>query len=304
MTDPQTTNIQENGTQEKNLVKRRAKHIANALSIAGSDPSGGAGIQADLKSFAANHVYGMSVVTALTAQNTRGVTGIHLAPITFITAQIDAIFDDIRVDAVKIGMAATAETAIAIATALRGKPISNIVLDPVMVAKGGAPLLEPDAVDAVRRHLLPLATVLTPNLPEAATLLGQSEAQSRDAMKAQGLALLAYGPQAVFIKGGHFSAGGCPDLLVTATSCEWFEAERIDTLNTHGTGCSLSSALAAGLANGKSVEAAAYQAKAYVTGAIAAASQLDVGSGHGPLHHFHALWNEINKRNLEGKNDA
>ena len=266
--------------------------IANALSIAGSDPSGGAGIQADLKSFSANHVFGMAVITALTAQNTQGVSGIHLPPVDFITAQIDAIFDDIRVDAIKIGMVANAEIATAVTSALADRHCPHIVLDPVMVAKGGAPLLQPDAVDAVRRDLLPLASVVTPNLPEAGVLLGLPAARTRAEMAWQARALLSCGPEAVLIKGGHFEGEGSPDLLLTRNEEHWFEADRINSVNTHGTGCSLSSALAACLARGMTMVDATTTAKSFITGAIRHADALAVGSGHGPTHHFYAMWTD------------
>ena len=269
-----------------------ASSIANALSIAGSDPSGGAGIQADLKSFSANHVFGMAVITALTAQNTQGVSDIHLPPVDFIKAQINAISDDIRVDAVKIGMVANAEIATAVTSALVDLPCPNIVLDPVMVAKGGAPLLEPDAVDAVRCDLLPLASVVTPNLPEAAVLLGLPVARTRTEMVSQAHELLSCGPDAVLIKGGHFEGEGSPDLLLARGEEHWFEADRIDSVNTHGTGCSLSSALAACLARGMNMVDATTAAKSFITEAIRHADELAVGSGHGPTHHFHTMWKE------------
>ncbi len=270
--------------------------IRNVLSIAGSDPSGGAGIQADLKTFAARGTYGMAALTALTAQNTQGVTGVHLVPPDFVAAQIAAVFADIRVDAVKIGMIATAEIAEAVAEALAPNGRVPVVLDPVMVAKGGASLLDPSAVAALRDRLLPRASHLTPNLPEAARLLETDVAQSREEMARQGAALLALGPRAVLVKGGHLSGEDSPDVLVTATGARWFEAPRTPTANTHGTGCTLSAALAAEVAKagpdaGADAEAEAVAAsKSYVAGAIAAADRLHVGAGHGPTHHFHALW--------------
>lgn len=188
--------------------------IKNVLSIAGSDPSGGAGIQADLKAFAANEVYGMAALTALTAQNTQGVTGVELVPPQFVKAQIDAVFADIRVDAVKIGMIATAEIALAVAEALSDHRDISIILDPVMIAKGGAPLLQEDAMETLRTALVPLATVLTPNLPEAARLLQQPEAEGRDAMASQAHALADLGPQIVLVKGGHLEGDESPDVLV------------------------------------------------------------------------------------------
>ncbi len=264
--------------------------IYNALSIAGSDPSGGAGIQADLKTFSALEVYGMAAITALTAQNTQGVSGIHLVPPAFVTSQIRDVFADVRVDSVKIGMIATGEIARAVADALKDQPNVPIVLDPVMVAKGGADLLADDAIAALRKRLIPLAAVLTPNLPEAARLLGQAPAGTREAIAAQGHALLSLGAQAVLIKGGHLGGETSPDCLVTAQGTIWLEGVRLATANTHGTGCTLSAAIAAGLGQQLSLEDAVRRAKVYVAGAIAAADDLSVGHGHGPTHHFHDIW--------------
>lgn len=265
--------------------------IRNVLSIAGSDPSGGAGIQADLKAFSARGVYGMAALTALTAQNTQGVSAVHAVPPDFVAEQIRMIFADVRVDAVKIGMIANAGIAEAVAGALephRGMPI---VLDPVMVAKGGASLLDPHAVAALATRLLPLATLITPNLPEAAALLGEPEANDRATMEAQALRLRALGPTAVLVKGGHLGGTESPDVLVSNAGTRWFEAPRIQTKNTHGTGCSLSSAIAAELAKGSAPAEAVAAAKAWLAGAVVAAGDLSVGDGHGPIHHFHALWN-------------
>jgi hydroxymethylpyrimidine/phosphomethylpyrimidine kinase len=217
--------------------------IRNVLSIAGSDPSGGAGIQADLKTFAARGVYGMAAITALTAQNTRGVSGVEAVSPGFVEDQIEAIFEDIRVDAVKIGMIANAGIARAVAGMLSAHPTVPVVLDPVMVAKGGSALLAPDAVEALTTRLLPLAAMLTPNLPEAAALLGEPVAADRAGMSAQATRLRALGPASVLIKGGHLDGEGSPDVLATMDGLEWFEAERIATPNTHGTGCTLSSAI-------------------------------------------------------------
>ena len=264
--------------------------IATALSIAGSDPSGGAGIQADLKTFSACGVYGMSAITALTAQNTTGVSDVHLVPPAFVGAQIKAIFDDIRVNAIKVGMIANAEIALAVADALENLRGIPIVLDPVMIAKGGHSLLADDAVTVLQKRLLPLSDLLTPNLPEAASLLGKEAAQNRDEVEAQGRALLALGAKAVLMKGGHLAGPDSPDLLVTKTAATWFETKRIETKNTHGTGCTLSAALAAELAKGEQIKAAVSKAKAYVLGAIASADTLKIGAGHGPTHHFHQLW--------------
>ncbi len=264
--------------------------IPNVLSIAGSDPSGGAGIQADIKAISANGAYAMAVLTALTAQNTQGVSDIHVVPPAFVRSQIEAIFADIRVDAIKIGMIATAEGAAAIAQSLAGQAGIPVVLDPVMIAKGGASLLQPDAVAALRDRLLPLATVLTPNLPEAAHLLGVQVATTRDDMVKQGAALCALGPQAVLIKGGHLNGATSPDCLVTAQDAVWFDAPRTRTANTHGTGCTLSSALAAQLAQGLAPADAALAVKTYVSTAVARAGDLSVGTGHGPTHHFATLY--------------
>lgn len=263
--------------------------IKNVLSIAGSDPSGGAGIQADLKAFSANGVYGMAALTALTAQNTTGVSGVHLPPPDFVAAQIRDVFSDVRVDAVKIGMVATSEIAAAVADGLTACA-APIVLDPVMVAKGGAPLLNPDAVATVRDRLVPRAAVITPNLPEAAALCGGPPPQARDEMPAAAAALLELGAQAVLLKGGHLDEPVSPDLLRSSAGETWIEGARTVSKNTHGTGCTLSAALAARLALGEPLEVAARNAKAYVAGAIAAADRLDVGRGHGPTHHFHQTW--------------
>ena len=265
--------------------------IATALSIAGSDPSGGAGIQADLKTFSARGVYGMCAITALTAQNTTGVSGVHLVPPAFVADQIRAVFADVRVGAVKIGMIANAEIANAVADVLQDHTDIPIVLDPVMIAKGGHSLLEPDAVTAMKTRLLPRANILTPNLPEAACLLGQSEARTRAEIEAQGRALLLLGPDAVLMKGGHLQGGDSPDLLISKSSTTWFEGKRIDTKNTHGTGCTLSAAIAAEIAKGVEINAAISNAKTYLLGAISAADDLQIGAGHGPTHHFHQLWN-------------
>jgi hydroxymethylpyrimidine/phosphomethylpyrimidine kinase len=264
--------------------------IRNVLSIAGSDPSGGAGIQADLKAFSARGVYGMAVLTALTAQNTQGVSGVHLVPPQFVADQINAVFADVRVDAVKIGMIANAGIADGVAGALSDHRDIPIVIDPVMIAKGGAALLAPEAVDVLTRRLLPLATLLTPNLPEAAALLHQPVAANRADMAAQAERLRALGPVAVLVKGGHLDSDESPDVLATAAGLHWFEARRVPTKNTHGTGCTLSSALAAELAKGASAQEAVAIAKDYLAGAVAAAGSLTVGSGHGPVQHFHALW--------------
>jgi hydroxymethylpyrimidine/phosphomethylpyrimidine kinase len=258
-----------------------------ALTIAGSDSSGGAGIQADLKTFAAFGVYGASAITALTAQNTRGVSGIHPVPPDFVTAQMDAVFDDLDVAAVKIGMVAQSATIAAIAAALSRWTPQHIVLDPVMVATSGDRLLSTDAVSALREHLFPKASLITPNLPEAAALLEESVASDETAITSQGRRLLAMGARAVLIKGGHGQGTESIDYLFRGDDIIALPASRISTRNTHGTGCSLSSAIAAGLAKGEPLETAVRDAKTWISAAIAAADRLGVGHGHGPIHHFH-----------------
>ena len=261
---------------------------AIALTIAGSDSSGGAGIQADLKTFAALGVYGASAITALTAQNTQGVTAIHDVPADFVAAQIDAVFADLDVGAVKIGMLSQAAVVETVAAALDRHHAKNVVLDPVMVASSGDRLLAPDAVEAVRRLLIPRARVVTPNLPEAALLLDVQAARDETQMEAQARALIErFNAQAVLIKGGHGESAESVDLLVEQGSMTRFAEKRIATRNTHGTGCTLSSAIAAGLAKGLDLTAAVRAAKTYVTAAIAAADMLNVGHGHGPLNHFY-----------------
>ncbi|MEJ1161664.1 bifunctional hydroxymethylpyrimidine kinase/phosphomethylpyrimidine kinase [Prosthecomicrobium sp. N25] len=263
---------------------------AIALTIAGSDSGGGAGIQADLKTFSALSVYGASVITALTAQNTLGVTGIHDVPPEFVREQMDAVFSDLAVNAVKIGMLSRPEVIRAVAGGLdRWKP-ARVVLDPVMVAASGASLLVPEAVETLRAVLIPRAGLVTPNLPEAGRILGEAAAASEAEMLDQARRILAMGPEAVLLKGGHGQGPESADLLVSATGHRWYRAPRHPTRNTHGTGCTLSSAIAAGLALGVPLESAVAEAKDYVTRAIRAADRLKIGSGHGPLHHFHALW--------------
>lgn len=263
---------------------------AIAVTIAGSDSSGGAGIQADLKTFSALGVYGASVIAALTAQNTTGVTAIHDVPPAFIAAQIDAVFSDLAVAATKIGMLSVPAAITAVADGLARHRAKNVVLDPVMVATSGARLLAPAAVDTLIRELLPRADLVTPNLPEAAALLDTAVATSEAEMRAQGQALLARGARAVLIKGGHGDGPESADLLVAPSGVRRFAAPRIETRNTHGTGCTLSSAVAAGLARGLDLVAAVGAAKTYVAAALAAADRLTIGAGHGPVHHFHEWW--------------
>ncbi len=261
-----------------------------AVTIAGSDSSGGAGIQADLKTFAAFGVYGASVITALTAQNTQGVTAIHDVPPEFIAAQMDAVFSDLAVGAVKIGMLSQPAVIAAVAAGLDRHDQTDVVLDPVMIAASGDRLLVPEAVDVLRRELIPRALVITPNLPEAAALLDAAPAADEGEMRDQVERLLALGPRAVLIKGGHANTPESVDIFFDGTAELRLPAPRIDTNNTHGTGCTLSSAIAAGLAKGLKLVEAVAEAKAYVTLAIAAADRLTIGSGHGPVHHFHAWW--------------
>lgn len=261
-----------------------------ALTIAGSDPSGGAGIQADLKTFSALGVYGTSVITALTAQNTAAVTGIHLVPAGFVTDQLDTLVADVRIDAIKIGMLATRDLADVVGEFLRRTAAGTVVLDPVMVATSGDRLLTPDAVAAVRR-LVPLASLITPNLPEAADLLGEDVATDLPGMRRQARRLLDAGAQRVLVKGGHLIGDReAVDVYAAPGIEEVLTAPRIATSNTHGTGCSLSSAVTALRAQGEEWVPAVTGAKQWLTGAIAAGESLGVGHGHGPVHHFHQWW--------------
>src|ERR1700722_5656568 len=257
-----------------------------AVTIAGSDSGGGAGLQGDLKTFSALGVYGASVVTALTAQNTAGVSAIHDVPADFVAAQMDAVFSDLRVSAVKIGMLSQPGIIAAVAVGLERWRQTQAVLDPVMVASSGDRLLARDAIDVLKRVLIPRARVLTPNLPEAAALLGLPLAQSEDEMLAQAQRLLGLGAEAVVIKGGHGAGPTSVDLLVDRNGTVALPMTRIASRNTHGTGCAFSAAIAAGLAKGLELEAATRAAKLYVHAAIAAADTLEIGSGPGPVHHF------------------
>ena len=266
--------------------------IYNALSIAGSDPSGGAGIQADLKSFSAQGVYGMAVITALTAQNTTGVSQIHKPPANFVAEQIRMLAADVRIDAIKIGMIADADIANAVAEEVGVLTNISVIIDPVMIAKGGAPLIAKDAMSCLSSKLVPLADILTPNLPEAAALLNEKVALNKDDMVQQAKQLLTLGPQAIYLKGGHFDGPESPDLLMSKTEMRWFEAKRLKTKNTHGTGCSLSAAIAANCAKGLTPLQSCAAAKSFITAAILKADSLTVGAGHGPIHHFHHLWVE------------
>ena len=265
--------------------------VPNLLTIAGTDPSGGAGIQADLKTFSALGTYGMSVITGLVAQNTRGVRSVHQVPASFVTEQLDAVFDDCRVDAVKIGMLATADVIEAVAGVLAARRPRYVVLDPVMVAKSGDRLLAADALASLRSTLLPHVDLITPNLPEAADLLGVAEASTEAEMRSQLDALVKLGP-AVLLKGGHLGGPECPDLLALDASVQptRLVAPRIETTSDHGTGCTLSAAIAALRPQRPGWLEAVTDAKAYLTGALTEAHRLDVGHGHGPVHHFYKWW--------------
>jgi hydroxymethylpyrimidine/phosphomethylpyrimidine kinase len=262
----------------------------NALTIAGTDPSGGAGIQADLKAFSALGAYGASVITALVAQNTRGVQSVYRIEPDFVAAQLDSVFSDLRIDTVKIGMLAETDIVEAVAERLAYWQPHTVVLDTVMLAKSGDPLLSPSAVSVMREHLLPRVSLITPNLPEAAALLEAPVATSEREMHQQGEALMALGCEAVLMKGGHLDDAESPDWLFTRDGARRFTAPRVQTKNTHGTGCTLSSALAALRPRYDDWGQTVVEAKAWLTQALAAADSLEVGHGHGPVHHFHAWW--------------
>ena len=257
--------------------------MRTALTIAGSDSGGGAGIQADLKTFAAHGVYGTSAITAVTAQNTRGVRAWQPIAVDLVVAQIDLVVEDIGADAVKIGMLATADIVAAVAHTLARRGLRNVVVDPVMIAKGGDRLLNADAVDALRSALLALADVVTPNIPEAEVLAAQSIRTIEDMQAAAGR-ILELGPRVVLIKGGHASGPESIDIACTRGWMTEIRGPRIDSRNTHGTGCTLSSAIAANLANGLTDEEAIRDARSYLEGAIRNAP--DIGGGHGPLNHM------------------
>jgi len=257
-----------------------------ALTIAGSDSSGGAGIQADLKSFSANGVYGMSVITAITAQNTTGVQGYVDVPLEYIDMQIDSVFDDIRPDAVKTGMLSNPDTVALVARKLHELKAKNIVVDPVMIAKGGSQLLENDAIANMVGMLFPQATIITPNIPEAEFIIKKKIVSTSD-MHEVCLELTDMGAHAVLLKGGHMGTVEANDLLFDGSSFHTFTSKRVPTNNTHGTGCTLASAIAANLAKGQSIFDAVKHAKEYIQGAIENADKLKIGSGHGPVHHFY-----------------
>ena len=263
------------------------KHYHRVLTIAGSDSGGGAGIQADLKTIAANRCYGMSVITALTAQNTLGVSAIHAVPVDFVAAQMDAVLSDIGADAVKIGMLFSPELIRTVADGLRRYGAKNIVLDPVMVAQSGDKLLQDEAVAALKQHLIPLADLITPNLPEASVLLDR-EILSEDDVAAAAVDLAALGAGNVLIKGGHLESENSDDCLYLGAEGRLvtLAGERVVTRNNHGTGCTLSSAIAAFLARGEDMETAVRLGKDYIAGAIQAGAAYEIGRGNGPVHHF------------------
>ena len=261
----------------------------SALTIAGSDSSGGAGIRADLKTFSSRGVYGASVITALTAQNTKHVALIEPVSSKMIVAQIDAVLDDIDISAIKIGMLGTAEVIFTVAEALE-RYEGPVILAPVMVAKSGDRLLDGNAEEALIERLVPRATILTPNLPEAACLVNADQAKGENEMLQQARALIHRGAGAVLMKGGHAAGAICSDLLVQSGRQDRFAAPRRDTHNTHGTGCSFSSAIAAEIAKGNNAVDAVRIAHHWLQGAIKHADTLDIGRGHGPVHHFHELW--------------
>jgi hydroxymethylpyrimidine/phosphomethylpyrimidine kinase len=263
-----------------------------ALTVAGSDPSGGAGVQADLKTFSALGAYGTAVITALTAQNTRGVTGVHPVPAGFVGLQLRTLLDDVEVHATKLGMLGSAAVVREVATVLAERRPGPVVCDPVMVATSGDRLIDDDAVDAVRTELLPLADLLTPNLPEAAALLGVEPVTDVADLPGQAVALLDLGPRAVLLKGGHLGGSESVDVLATRNGIWTTHRPRVATTATHGTGCTLSSAIAALAARSPGADwlPVVEEARDYLQRALEAGGRLGIGSGHGPVHHFAGIW--------------
>lgn len=264
--------------------------IPNILSIAGLDPSGGAGILADIKAFSALGAYGAAVLTAITAQNTRAVTAVQAVAPELVCEQLETLLADVRIDAIKLGMLANAEIAAAVASRLARIRPQQLVVDPVMVAKSGDRLLDAAAIDTLRSRVLPLATLITPNLPEAGVLLDRPAPTTFDEMRDAALELHRLGPRYVLVKGGHLTTAESPDVLFDGRDFTLFTAPRVPTKNTHGTGCTLSAAIAALLPLRDDVLSAVRDAKTYVTQGLVASDALEVGSGHGPSHHFHSLW--------------
>lgn len=278
----------------ENLAEGGGLTYTRCLSIAGSDPSGGAGLQADLKTFSALGCYGMTAVVAVVDENTVGVTGVHPIPVEFVTGQIRSCLDDIGADAVKIGMLHSSELIIAVRDTLREYPVRNIVLDPVMVATSGDPLLREDAVTTLRDELVPYARVITPNIPEAEILLGRRLSDNSELPEAA--RELSQGRKvSVFLKAGHLESDSLTDILYDAETdtVHKMESRKITTRNTHGTGCTLSSAIASFLAKGAPLPRACRLAKDYITAAIASGSRYEIGHGHGPVNHFHSLWERL-----------
>lgn len=280
-------------------IRSRFEMIPNVLSIAGTDPSGGAGIHADLKTFSALGGYGMAVVTALVAQTTTGVHSVHDVPAGFVTDQLEVLFSDVRVDAVKIGMLANAEVIRAVVASLDRHRPAHVVLDPVMVAKSGDHLLAPEAVSVLVSEMLPAVDLVTPNLGEAAVLLGETKATTVEAMVGQVERVSALGAKRVLLKGGHLDLPVSTDVLLSEEGIEVLEAQRVPTHNDHGTGCTLSSAVAVLRTRSEDWRTSVREAKHYLTGALGAADQLDVGHGHGPVHHFFALWADGRSRSRQ-----
>jgi hydroxymethylpyrimidine/phosphomethylpyrimidine kinase len=276
---------------EASQNQKTRRQYCRVLTIAGSDSGGGAGIQADLKTFSAIGCYGMSVITALTAQNTLGVNGIHAVPPAFAVEQIDAVLSDMGTDAIKIGMLYSAELIEAVVAALKKHDARKIVLDPVMVAQSGDKLLQDDAIEAIKKHLMPLADVVTPNIPEASVLCGRQITQWSD-IESAAQTLAQHGSRSILIKGGHGEEEKSIDLLFLADENRFVRlaAGRIKTRNNHGTGCTLSSAIASYMAQGQDIEEAVQKAKTFMTQAIAAGAQYQIGHGHGPVHHFFQWW--------------
>ena len=268
------------------------KRYTTVLAIAGSDSGGGAGIQADLKTFAAHGCYGATAITAITAQNTLGVAAIHALPVEIVTAQIEAVLSDIGADAVKIGMLFSPELVRAVAESLRRFAVKNIVLDPIMAAQSGKELLQHEAFAALKEELIPLATLITPNLPEAAALLGQDSIGVAEEMAEAARVLTRLGCSNVLVKGGHLPGHRRDDVLYRGEKDQLINLPGtvIVTRNNHGTGCTLSSAIAARLALGQDMETAVRAAKGYINGAIAAGSAYQIGQGHGPVQHFFRFW--------------
>ena len=268
-----------------------SKKYRRVLTIAGSDSGGGAGIQADLKTFAANGCYGFSVLTALTAQNTQGVTAIHAVPANFVEAQMDAVLTDIGTDAIKIGMLFSVELIEVVAQRLKKHGASNVVLDPVMVAQSGDRLLQDNAIAAIKEHLIPLAGIITPNVPEAEVFLGR-KIDDTSCMAEAARDLARFGCQSVLVKGGHLAENCSTDFLYMTPKNRLIEytAEQVDTINNHGTGCTLSSAIAAQLAHGYDIQTAVGKAKDYITATIKAGAHYVLGKGNGPVHHFYNFW--------------